>query len=151
MQNNNFVKSISDKDFELGFFERLGPQQLFLHTLLVAGTPYTSHYTKNSFWFSFLWFWGVLLSFIGLGTYFFDKNEYGAMPFICTSIGFTKMALACYIESRNIKRKIDNKYFNYLSTLDKNLLAEATSSPLLDKRSRDLIVVFLSKNKIQQD
>lgn len=149
MQNQFFIKPISDKDFELGFFERLGPQQLFLHTLLVAGTPYTTYYEKNSFWFNLLWFWGVLLSFIGIGTYFFDKNEYGVMPFICISIGFAKMALACYIESRNIKRKINNKYFDYLSTLDKNLLAESTSSPLLDKRSRDLIDLFLSKNKIQ--
>ena len=149
MQNHNVVKSINDKDFQLGFFERLGPQQLFLNTLLIAGIQHTTYSEKNSFWFNLLWFWGVLLSFIGIGTYFFDKNEYGAMPFICISIGFTKMALACYIESRNIKRKIDKKYFNYLSTLDKNLLVESTSSPLLDKRSRDLIDLFLSKNKIQ--
>lgn len=155
MQNNNAVKSVNDKNFELGFFERLGPQQLFLKTLFFIGLPYGIPYEntskRSSFWFNFLWFWGILLSFIGIGTYFFDKNNYGLMPFICTSIGFAKMALACYIESRNIKRKIDNKYFDYLSTLDKTLLAEATSSPLLDKRSRDLIDIFLSKNKIQQD
>ncbi len=148
MQNQIIIKSIQDKDFELGFFERLGPQQLFLHTLLVAGTPDTTYSTKNSFLFNLLWFWGVLLSFIGIGTYFFDKNEYGVMPFIFTSIGFAKMALACYIESKNIKRKIDNKYLSYLSTLDKDLLAEAKSSPQLDNRSKDLINLFLSKNKI---
>lgn len=155
MQNHNAVKSINDKDFEIGFFERLGPQQLFLQTLFVMGVPYGAPYgtssARGSFWFNFLWFWGILLSFIGIGSYFFDKNQHGFIPFIFTSIGFAKMALACYIESRNIKRKINNKYFNYLSTLDKNLLSDATSSPLLDKSSRELIEMFLLKSKIQQD